>query len=74
MAKLSSPGSGPLAQIGKFDVNTGTVYTPRRISLDGGLRAGGRVRITQPRAAAAVTGRRTPSIGMGGALSARREF
>jgi hypothetical protein len=69
-----STGQGPLAQVGHFDPATGTVYTPARIALDGGIRAGSHVRITQPKAAAAMTKRRNASLGMGGALSSPRGF
>lgn len=65
-----SKGTNP-SPLGK--VIDGVVYQHPRLRKDEGL-GGGNVRFTNPRASVLASRRRTPSLGMAGALSSKRDY
>jgi hypothetical protein len=65
----SARGGGLI--IGVRDPNTGLIIRGPRPAVDMGLRAGGKVRVTNPRAMAGPQARRHSSLGMGPAGSLR---
>jgi hypothetical protein len=72
LAPATIGGSGKLASVGtEID---GKVYQRPRVTNNMIGRGSSKVKVTNPRASETQTNRRNISLGMAGALSARREY